>query len=679
MSVLDIVSESVVTLRDGRVASWNLAATTLYGWQPQEAMERDYQAFLGEYPQEVLAAIKSQGSWEGRLFRRRFDGSDIQVRVRCTGSEALGLEPGAIVEVSSLVDDLHPAEILLAASEYRYRNLFGAVAAAFWEMDFSGVGAILRSLGEPQRENLGPYLQANPGLVREMMRSTRALDANERALELFGTGTKRELLAAPGDSFWPDSSTADYAASVVAAVSGQPRFIAETRVRSLSGREFEALFTVSFLPNTVGQGSLLVGFTDISERVRVSRELDQVALRQKMFLEIPAIAMSEMDTTELIERFDELRDAGVEDLDAYIGQHPEFLDFALSAVRFAEVNEASVRMFGAASRQELIGLPLTGIFEPARDVFRQSIVGNFNGEQIFQSELRMRRLDGREVTTIFCRLVSTQYDRHRVLAAQIDVTEQVQAREELERLQGQLAHASRISLLGELSASIAHEISQPITAIATGAVAAERIAKRPDFNGEWLSTITQRILRDATRAGEIIDRIRAMASNQSVQLVPLMVAEVIHGAHQLVARELRDRSVAVRFAIEEALPGISGDRVQLQQVMVNLIMNAAQAMDMTSREARKIDIEAVSADGFVRIRILDTGPGFPEEEREAAFLSFHSSKANGLGLGLSICRSIVEGHNGTIRAGNREGRTGAEIVIELPIGIASAGTAVCEP
>lgn len=660
------MSESVIASRDGRISGWNLAASALYGWQPHEANGQDLITLFGAYPEGVLEALDADGAWEGAISRHAFDGTSLTVRIKCATSQSLGLPPGEIIEVSSLVDAKHPAEIKLAASEYRYRNLFSAVAAAFWELDFSGVGRILGRLSEEAKVDLGGHLTRHPELVREMMRATRVVDINERATELFGPGSKRDLLATSLEHYWPEASGKDYAAAVLAAISGQSHFICETRMRSLGGREFEALFTVSFLPGTVGRGSLLIGFTDISDRVRVSRELDLAAQREKMFYEIPSIAISEMDTSRLARRFEELREEGVVDLEDYINKHPEFVDFAMEAVTVIETNDAGARLCGAASREDLIGRSLKGMFEPGREAYRRGIQASWRGESVFQSELRMRRLDGTFADTLFCRVVSLPYSRGRVLAAQLDITEQVRAREELERLQRQLTHASRISMLGELSASIAHEISQPITAIANNAVAAERIAQQPDMAPKHLIALSQRVLRDAIRAGEIISRIRAMASNQKVELVDLEITQVVSDAHQLVARELRDHEIIVNFAFQKGLPQIRGDRVQLQQVMVNLMMNAVQAMEGQGRE-RSLLVGVTAGERGLSIEITDTGPGFPDGGTEASFRSFQSTKPNGLGLGLSICRSIVEGHGGQILLSNRGAGEGAKVTIDLPL------------
>lgn len=663
----DLLGESVIASSEGRISGWNLAASALYGWQPHEANGSALADLLGSYPPEAVDALICDGRWEGMLERTRFDGHSIMVRVKCMVNPPGAAEKPAIIEVSSLVDEMHPAEIRLKASEYRYRNLFGAVAASFWELDFSGVGRILAELSEAARENLAVHLADNPELVREMMRATRIVDINQRTLELFGPGTKRQLLAASLEAYWPDASTKDYAASVVAAVSGQPHFVCETRVRSLGGREFDVLFTVSFLPDTVGKGNLLIGVTDISDRVKASQELDLASKRHRMFYEIPSIAISEMDSSRLIQHFEALRREGVQDIEKYIGDNPEFMDFALDALRFVDVNEAAVRIFGAQSREDLIGRSLKGIFEPGRDAFRHSVQANFRGEPVFQTELRMKRLDGAMVDTLFCRVVSEPYDRGKVLAAQIDITEQVRGREELDRLQRQLTHASRISLLGELSASIAHEISQPITAIANSAVAAGRIAQQPQIPQKHLVTLSERILRDAVRAGEIISRIRAMATNRNIELIDVDIERVVSDAHQLVARELRDHEIAISFAYDRTLPTIRGDSVQLQQVMVNLIMNAVQAMEATKQPDRRLRISVVRELDAILVRVTDSGPGFPNDQLDSAIKSFHSTKPHGLGLGLSICRSIIEGHGGRISIANNKSRSGATVTLELPI------------
>ncbi len=163
----------------------------------------------------------------------------------------------------------------LRYSEYRYHNLFRALAASFWEVDFSEAYQIARVLRKSGVMDLARHLAENPAVVRDMMRASRVVDVNEQTVALFGRGDKAELLVAV-EPFWPDESTAVYASSMIAAITGQPSFATECRLRTIDGRTFEALFTACFPPESVADGRLLIGVIDISARVRAQEKLQQV-------------------------------------------------------------------------------------------------------------------------------------------------------------------------------------------------------------------------------------------------------------------------------------------------------------------------------------------------------------------------------------------------------------------
>lgn len=664
---LDLVGDSVVTVDvDGRIKSWNLAAAALYGVKPNDALNQDIEPLIGTYPEEAKLQLQTRGSWTGRLERKRADGSTIRVRARLARFSTAASDVDRTIDVSTLIDETHPAEKKLQDIEYRYRNLFGAVAASFWELDFVAVGEMLRDLRETGVADLRSYFAQNPKYVRDMMRATRIIDMNDRSMQLF-EGSKRDLLNSSIDQFWPYESTKDFASSVLAAIGGDPHFIVETRMQTLLGRVFDVLFTVTFLPGTVGTGTLLIGITDISDRVKASKDLQEANLRHRMFLEVSSVALSEMISPELAHCFEDLRATSVIDLSAYIDEHPEFIDFALANVRFGEANEAAVKLFGAISREDLIGRTLVDVFVPGRDVFRSALENVYKSNSAFQAEMRVRSLDGRQVDTIFC-MVSPPELRKKgiVLAAHLDVTEQVNVRRDLERLRKGVAHSARVAMLGELSASIAHEISQPITAITTNASTLERVLQQKNLNLEIANGVSQRLQRDAMRVRDIIQRIRTLAANQEVQFEPVNLDTVVSDTITLLAHELQEHEVALTKSNRVSAPIVIGDRVQLQQVMVNLIMNAIQAMHACPPRNRRVQIELVEADHRLMICVTDSGVGFPDGAASEMFESFRSTKQGGLGMGLAICRSIVEAHGGSLTAGNRLDEPGAVLRVSLP-------------
>ena len=396
------------------------------------------------------------------------------------------------------------AELLeaLKQSEHRYRNIFQAMSVAFWELDFFPVGDLLRALRKQGVDDFGAYFRKSPDFVRQMMRATRIIDVNDRTVALHGGGDKARLMAAGLDAFWPDASLGVYAAAVIAAVTGKPSYATETRLGTVDGGDFDALFTASFPPDTMNKGTLLIGVIDITERVRAQAQLAQ--------------------------------------------------------------------------------------------------------------------------------------------------------------LQAEFAHAARISMLGELTASIAHEVNQPLAAIAASAAAGQRWLNREEPDLAEVKTLVARIAKDAARAADTIGRVRDMAMRRAPEPAALSLNGLVEEAMVFLRHEIQGHGTKVVTDLARGLPPVLADRTQLQQVVVNLAVNAVQAMG----EGGPLTRSTAAQDGAVRLTGAATGPGIPEDSLPRLFQSFYTTKAGGMGMGLPICRSILESCGGTITAAN--GEAGAMFTVTLP-------------
>jgi signal transduction histidine kinase len=231
----------------------------------------------------------------------------------------------------------------------------------------------------------------------------------------------------------------------------------------------------------------------------------------------------------------------------------------------------------------------------------------------------------------------------------------------------QLTHLSRVNMLGELSGSLAHELSQPLTAILGNAHAAQLLLghSEPDLN--QLRDILRDIEADDERAGEVVRRLRLLLKRGEIQFQPLNVNEVVEDVLKLLRSELIDRGVIAHAELAPSLPVLQADRVQLQQVLINLVTNACDAMADVPREARALKVSTgLDSDGVVLISVCDGGPGIAEGELEQVFEPFFTSKANGMGLGLSVCRTIVNAHRGKLWVERISGR-GATFHLLLPV------------
>lgn len=241
-----------------------------------------------------------------------------------------------------------------------------------------------------------------------------------------------------------------------------------------------------------------------------------------------------------------------------------------------------------------------------------------------------------------------------------------QAEDALRKAQAELAHVTRVTTLGELTASIAHEVNQPLAAVIANADACLAWLQRnpPDLKAARRSV--EWIIEDGKRASDVIRHVRALAKRTDIEMVPLDANAVVREAVALVQREMASHAVSVRMELSSALPRIFGDRIQLQQVLINLIMNGIEAMEGVRDRPRELVIRAADGDDRVLVSVADCGVGICEEALDRLFMPFFTTKSSGMGMGLSICRSIIEAHGGRLSAAaNQEG--GATFQISLPL------------
>jgi PAS domain S-box-containing protein len=241
-----------------------------------------------------------------------------------------------------------------------------------------------------------------------------------------------------------------------------------------------------------------------------------------------------------------------------------------------------------------------------------------------------------------------------------------QSEQRYRNIQVELAHANRVATMGQLAASIAHEVSQPIAATAMGAHAALRWMGAQPPNLDEIKLVLQNLVKDARRAADVLDRIRGHIRKAPPQKGAMEVAGIIHDMVDFTRGQAISHCVSVQTRIAENLPSVLGDRIELQQVLLNLILNAFEAMNTVDDTEKRLTISAgMEEQGSVLVQVSDTGPGFDSGQAEQVFTAFYTTKATGLGMGLSICRSIMEAHGGRLWASSNQPR-GAIIQFTLP-------------
>jgi len=253
----------------------------------------------------------------------------------------------------------------------------------------------------------------------------------------------------------------------------------------------------------------------------------------------------------------------------------------------------------------------------------------------------------------------------RMLGAAIDITERKHSESQIEQQRNELAHVARVSAMGHLASSLAHELDQPLGAILRNAEAGELFLQDPSPDLEELRAILADIRKDDQRAGEVIDRVRDLMKARKFERNSLDLSLLVGNVAALVRQDMDKRRVRLVLETDSALPPVFGDRVQMQQVLLNLLLNAMDALDGNSPEKRLVTVRARHIRETVEVAVSDTGHGIPADKLLRVFEPFFSSKPNGLGMGLAISRSIIEAHGGRLWAENNEAG-GATFIFSLP-------------
>ena len=350
---------------------------------------------------------------------------------------------------------------------------------------------------------------------------------------------------------------------------------------------------------------------------------------------------------------------------------PEAVVMVHTAGRIARVNPEFTKIFGYTA-EEAIGRRIADLITPDEmqeevDTFMHRLTQE---GQVFAVETVRRHKDGRRIpVSLICVPVTSNSGTGAGYLIYRDVSEARRFQEEQRRyheMQLELAQANRMATLGQLSASIAHELNQPLTGIITNCGTAVRMLSSEPVNVDGAREAMQRTMRDGNRASDVVARLRSLFSRRERMSEPVNLNEATQEVIALMHTTLQAQRVAVTTDLDDRLPLVDGDRVQLQQVVLNLIQNAVDAMAAVDDRPRALTITTRWEDGDrVCLHVKDVGAGFAGVAPEKLFEAFYSTKDGGMGVGLSICRSIVEAHEGRLW-GTPNAGPGATFAVSLP-------------
>lgn len=409
---------------------------------------------------------------------------------------------------------------------------------------------------------------------------------------------------------------------------------------------------------------VLETLTDVTDREQAHAALVQSERRYRRMFDASRIGIVEEDWTSVRAA---LRDVNVDaDIDGYLRNNPDFVRKARSLARIKDVNPALQKMLGATDRSALLA-SVNDLMSESERTFLGALVAFAHGEPFYEGETELVALDGRTIPVLFTITFPTEPEGDgNVLAFVIDITERKRSQNALLAAQAELAHASRVATIGELTASIAHEVNQPLAAIVTSGEAGLRWLRRDVPQLDEVASVIGRIVSEGRRASEIVTRIRAFLKKKPAEQDMLGIAEIISEAATLVERELSKEDVSLNIEVRPDLPQIRGDRIQLQQVLVNLLINAAQAMAQRSGP-RIVTLRAELAEsGDLLVSVKDTGPGIEAADVPRLFEPFFTTKLDGMGMGLAICQTTVEGHGGRLTVESVPG-AGATFRLTMPV------------
>ncbi|PYE86964.1 PAS domain-containing sensor histidine kinase [Phyllobacterium leguminum] len=660
----DLASDSVIVFDlTGNIRYWNPASETLYGWPAIGAVGRSIGDMSANTAVHITQwqSLMQEGAWEGHVDRRTLWGGRITASVRQTVRCSADGRPRDVVEYGRCAGKEPPLSSALDIDVHR-------LATASWEFDISGVRPLIEQIADLFSRGAMAELAQQPDWTDELLEGARIVDVNERAAHLVGAHVGRAgMIGQSASAFWPRVGRDVLAELIVAVATDHSRGIPRMRKLACDGVLRDPVVT-AWRSEEGGRPDIVFvavnGATDDDRSFWYLRASEE--RYRKLIHHLPT-ALLQVDASRMAPVFEKLKNTGVSDLNAYLDQHPELVEFMKNVVRITEANQRAVALFGGTAPADFI-TPVAFLFEASPQTPRRIMLARFEGKRNYTEIMKVRTFDGRLLDVQLSVTFPAPPERLDVTLFSLeDITERLRTERQLRQVETDFTHAARVSMLGEFATSIAHEINQPLSAIVTNGETSLRWLSRDNPNRAKVEQLTTRIVSSARHASDIVQRIRGMAAKHEPARVSLDLNDVIEEALLFVRHDIEAKSIHLSVRLASNLPVILADRVQLQQVIVNLLVNSIQAIAQGCRPVRKIDLATrVDGEGAVVFSIHDSGPGIPDENLDNIFDSFFTTKETGMGIGLAVCQSIILAHGGSIGASNCSDG-GAQFRFSLPV------------
>jgi PAS domain S-box-containing protein len=617
------------------ITYWNRGAEELYGWKKEEAIGKiSHELTQTVFPaplEEINETLLRSDRWEGELIHTKRDGSKVVVASRWSLQRDERGAPLAILETNNDITERRQAEEALRDSEEQWKAAFENNPTMYFMVDAAGITLSVNAFGAEQLGYTSEELVGSP------------------VLNVFYEADRDAVLRNLARCFDQLNQSMNWEARK-ARKDGTVIWVRETAR------------AVLFKNGAV----ILVACEDITERKRVEEELRESERRYRYIFDSAGVSIWEEDFSQVKAAIDELKATDIGDFREYVATHPEFVRKTVPLVKVIDVNSATVKLFNANSKGQLL-VSLQKIFLPeTEEVFAAELIALAEGRTSFESETVLQTVNGHRLTVLFGITFPTQPAKlDSVLVTMMDITERKRAEEELQKTQAELAHVARVTTMGELTSSIAHEVNQPLAAIVTNGNACLRWLSNDPPNVEEARQTVTRMVKDGHRASEVVGRIRAFFRKTAPERVRVDINQLIEDVIAMVSSELRRNRVRVRTELPDDLPRVLCDQIQLQQVLLNLLINAIEAMSAVSGPRELLIMSRRDETGNVSVAVQDTGMGFDEQNAAQLFNAFFTTKSQGLGMGLSISRTTIEAYGGRLWA-TRNDAGGATFQFTLP-------------